>query len=178
MYRIPKSTGKPVTLEIIPGLLKFIAKPLNSLIFEEARAYASQVINDIKKDFKDAQKTGAPTDHLPNITDPCTAMALSQFNIIKGLALAGVTGWEGVVEDDGKTPVKFSKDLLVQIIESDPTVMNTFYAQYTTDYAKMFQAKEESSPVQNGTSAGVQKNAQTTNRKAKTASTAKVDAAS
>lgn len=177
MYRLPKQSKELVTLEILPGLLKFKVKPLNSLIFEEARAYASQIATEVKKNIEDAHLTGAISDEANTFSDPCKAVAFSQFNVIKGLALSGVVGWEGVVEDDGKTPIKFDKDLLVQILEADPSVMNAFYAQYTTSYARLYQAKEESSPVQNGTSAGVQKTANKPNRKAKTASTAKADVA-
>lgn len=132
-------TAEPVWLDLLGGV-RVEVQPYGSAITARMRAILRRKAVEHAQAVKDGKRAARPE------LDEVTAL------FAESVAVAAITAWEGVIDDDTGEPLPVTDDT-VRALMSFPPIMDAFQRLYLEPGLAMVAEKNASSPSPNGTSA-------------------------
>lgn len=157
--RLPVLPTEPYDLPPLPHGVRLRVRPLDTPVYEAARAKATRLIAGIKSQAADAASVGARLEGLPDLSDPDYLEGYRQFIFTVCLAQAAVIG--GTSPDETGATVDLGRldspdrDAFLASLMRRHNVAEAFIIAYTAEWAALDAEKNASSPAPNGgTAAG------------------------
>lgn len=132
-------TAAPTWLELFGGV-RVEVQPYGSTIMARMRSILRRKAMEHAKDVSEGKREARPE------LDEVTAL------FAESVAVAAITAWDGVVDDETGQPVPVTADT-VRALMSFPPIMDAFQRLYIEPGLEMVAEKNGSSPSPNGTSA-------------------------
>lgn len=125
----------PYWIDLIPGQVRFMVRPLTKVIQAAARNYQRRRLAELSKEFDAVTAAGGQVVDLPNMDDEDTEAGVSELLYAQGLARQAIVEWEGVEDEDGNAvPVTPENcDELMRL----PYLADAFTMKYQEQLLKM-----------------------------------------
>ena len=135
----------------LPHGVRVKLRPLTTAIYESALAKARRSVADILKHKADLEDIGGTVDGVPDLSDPDAAAGFSQLVFAQALAVAAITGWEGVYLGDRITAAPLTPEHVSNLMLMH-TMAEAFVVQYTRTHEALISEGNASRPSPHGTS--------------------------
>lgn len=143
-----KIQKEPYWLELGYGV-KVKVKPCTSTVFYEAKAYMNSKLAELAKEYKANKNAGLEVSE--DIENPVKREALADKFLLVGLGIAGIMGWDGVMEADEDKPAPLIESKIDELFSNFWAVAENFRHQYCGLQEILAAEKNASTPEPNGT---------------------------
>lgn len=130
----------PFDLELIDGLTVTV-KPLTSVGYLTATLIAQKKRDDLAKSLADVRDAGLHVDTDLDLTDPQTRQAVYLDFLIKELAIAHITAWDGVWDEESDQPADLTPERISCVMDI-AICAESFFHQLTRWIQLLNDAKE------------------------------------
>lgn len=141
---------EPYWLDLPHGVRVFV-RPLNTAVYEAARARGWRMARAIAAEHADLKAAGADITGLPDLSDEDALAGLSQMLFAQGLARSAITRWEGVLDAAGN-PAEVTDPAVAELMQL-PRMAESFVIQYTETHEAVLAEGNVSGSAPSGTSA-------------------------
>lgn len=138
----------------LPHGVRLFVRPLTTAVYEAARAKGARLAGEVLRDHAEIANAGGAVIGLPDLTDGDAVAGLSQFLFAQALAVAAITRWEGVLDNDGQPAAVTEKS--VGELMCFHRLAEEFVLSYTRTHHEAVAEGNGFRPSPNGTSAAGQ----------------------
>ena len=132
----------------LPHGVRVLVKPLSGLVMQAARTHAVHALSQMRQQFEERQEAGAPTDGLPDLSDPVIYDVMLKWELARGMGKYGIIDFQGVADDTGQalpfTPAR------AEALSVHPEMMEAFVNAYTAQLDQVTAEGNASSPAPSG----------------------------
>jgi hypothetical protein len=133
----------------LPYGLSVTVKPLTTAGMAAAQAAARRTLEAIERQARERVEAGLPSDGLPELADEGERDGFYQAQLIRGLAVRHITGWNGVEREGGPAPP--TPKNIAAVMELYP-VGERFFQEFTLHQVLLNAAKNGCGPSAAGIS--------------------------